>query len=120
MFISGFEICDFNPMFSDVHNRINFSLHCDQKETITPGSLDTISGKNKTHIKWNNTKSTSFLQVIEVDENNMINRIDEALNTMTQNSDITHVQVKGIVSDLSDLFINTAASVFGYRSGIRC
>jgi hypothetical protein len=45
MFISGFEICDFNPMFSDVHNRINFSLHCDQKETITPGSVDTISGK---------------------------------------------------------------------------
>jgi hypothetical protein len=35
----------------------------------------------------------------------MINRIDETLNTMTLNSDITHVQVKGIVSDLSDLFI---------------
>ena len=45
----------------------------------------------------------------------MINRIDEALNT--KNSDITHVQVNGIGSDLSDLFINTAISVFGYSSG---
>jgi len=39
----------------------------------------------------------------------MINRIDEALNTMTQHSDITHVHVNGIVSDLGDLF--------GYSSG---
>ena len=37
MFISEFEICDFNPMFSDVHNKIHFPLLCDEKETITPG-----------------------------------------------------------------------------------
>ena len=47
----------------------------------------------------------------------MINCIDDALNTMTQNSDITHVQVNGIVSDICDLLINTATSVFGYSSG---
>jgi hypothetical protein len=47
----------------------------------------------------------------------MINRIDETLNTMTLNSDITHEQINGIVSDLGDLFINKATVVFGYSSG---
>jgi hypothetical protein len=48
MFISEFEICDFNPMFSDVHNRINFSVLCNEIETITPPSVDTTPGKKKT------------------------------------------------------------------------
>jgi hypothetical protein len=43
-------------MFSDVHNKINFPLLCDEKETITPGYV-IQSQVNK--IKWNNTtKST--------------------------------------------------------------
>jgi hypothetical protein len=46
MFISEYEICDFNPMFSDMHNRINNSLLCNEIETITPGSVDTIPDKN--------------------------------------------------------------------------
>jgi hypothetical protein len=48
-FISEFDICDFNAMFSDVHNIINFPLPCNEIETITRSSVDTILGKKKTH-----------------------------------------------------------------------
>jgi hypothetical protein len=33
-------------MFFGVHNQINFSLLCNEIETIIPGSVDTIPGKN--------------------------------------------------------------------------
>ena len=83
--ITDFEIIDFNPMFSDVHNLVHLTL--------------TVKGENNQHypidnpninprVRWRSHKVNEFIQVINDDPHNTLNEINNTLNELCQKNQI--------------------------------
>ena len=108
--ITDFEIIDFNPMFSDVHNRVHLTL--------------TVEGENNQHnpidnpninprVRWRSHKVNEFIQVINDDPHNTLNEINNTLNEVGDSTHVTVEQVNSILNDLGTLLVNSATTVFG-------
>ena len=75
--LADFEVLPFNPMFSDVHNQIYFSLYLSHKSN----TQDSVN-KNNTYAGWNSNKADDFTQVLYNDNSNVV--LNE-LNTLIDN-----------------------------------
>ena len=62
-FISEFEILPFDPMTSDAHNGLHFSLICNEIEFKQPDSYD--QPVSVTRSTWNGVESASFVQSLD-------------------------------------------------------
>jgi hypothetical protein len=54
--LTDFEVLPFNPMFSDVHNQIHFSLYFSHNKSNTQDSVN----KNNNYAGWNSNKADDF------------------------------------------------------------
>lgn len=106
--VSEFEIFDFNPMFSDVHNQMHFSIKFPHE--VSHKNTNDIHGC--THVKWNPNKAEEFSQVLHNDNENILREINHTLSNTTTDS-VTHGQVNDLLNELGNVLIRTATSVFG-------
>ncbi|CAG2247210.1 unnamed protein product [Mytilus edulis] len=109
--IVDFEVIEFNPMFSDVHCRLHFSI-----DSAPPVALKTEQNNNKgnTHIKWNPQKAPEFEQMLSDDTDQVLQQVNGVLDHVNID-DVTPEQINGILHDVGSSLMNTASSVFGSR-----
>ena len=107
--LADFEVLPFNPMFSDVHNQIHFSLYFSHNKSNTQDSVN----KNNTYAGWNSNKADDFTQVLHNDNSNVVlNELNTLIDNINTDS-VTPDQVNGIVNDLGNVLLNAASSTFG-------
>ena len=110
-FISYFKVEDFNPMFSDVHCRLSFTLLFN-----TPNKCNSIHNDNNklknqdTHIRWDYRKTDDFVYILSND--NTLQHIDGQLSDIDKNT-ITTDQLNGLVTDLGHVLLDTAQKLQG-------
>ena len=107
-YVSEFEVFDFNPMFSDVHNQLHFSfcIPCTKIHKVQ----DDI--KSNTYVRWNTKKSTEFTHVLDNEKLTVLQQIEHTLNDIDTQS-ITQNQVNELVNEIGKVFLDTASTVFG-------
>ncbi|XP_071136947.1 uncharacterized protein [Mytilus edulis] len=110
-YITNFNVLDFDPMISDVHNRIHFTLSFQTLKQVNPKNINDL---DHTKIKWNPVHANQFQQVLS----NRLGEIDSALDDLDSNQNITTEQVNIVVNDLGNVLTQTASSVLG-NSNIR-
>jgi hypothetical protein len=104
-----FEVLPFNPMFSDVHNQIPFSLYFSHNKSNTQDSVS----KNNAYVGWNSNKADDFTQVLHNDNSNVaLNELNTLIDNINTDS-VSPDQVNGIVNDLGNVLLNAASSTFG-------
>ena len=70
IWICEFDVIDYNPMFSDAHNRLHFSI------IASPPIQNNSNNKNTiTYIKWNSEKAENFTRSLINDNNGVLNRL---------------------------------------------
>lgn len=110
--VSDFEIVDFNPMFSDVHNRLHFTLYFPAHS----GNHNTSIKTNNKRIRWKTNKAIDFARELENDKNNTLFEINKALDALPDKAHVTVGQVNCLINDLCNLFTKTANTVFSVKN----
>ncbi|CAG2254109.1 unnamed protein product [Mytilus edulis] len=77
---SDFGIVDFNPMFSDVHNRLYFSFSFPSSNSLNNSHNHTIN--SNTYIRWDSTKTDDFTQVLTNDTGSSLQQLNDILNSI--------------------------------------
>ena len=108
--ISEFEVIDFNPMFSDVHNRIHFTFLF---PNVQKSSINQDTHKLNQHVRWRPAKANEFAEVIE--QSPLLSEIENVLEQINDDTLLTPELVNTIVNDISTLLTSTASSVFHNR-----
>lgn len=95
--ISNFEIDDFNPLFSDVHCMLDFTLSAITMEGKTDPTQ--YNPRQNTKIKWNNDRKDSFIAYIE-NEDDALKTISDTINNLMDKEQelITSSEVNDIVN----------------------
>ncbi|CAG2250298.1 unnamed protein product [Mytilus edulis] len=88
-YITNFNVLDFDPMISDVHNRIHFTLSFQTLKQVNPKNINDL---DHTKIKWNPVHANQFQQVLS----NRLGEIDSALDDLDSNQNITTEQDRDI------------------------
>jgi hypothetical protein len=99
-------------MFSDVHNRIHFTIAAKVETRENHAKVD----RDSKYVKWNQIKSQQFVNDLFSDENGRDKDLDEKFDAMLSHDDVTDDCIDDIVSDLQNIFVNTAKYTFGYKS----
>ena len=99
-------------MFSDVHNRIHFTIAAKVETRENHAKVD----RDRKYVKWNQIKSQQFVNDLFSDENGRVKDLDEKLDAMLNHDDVTDDCIDDIVSDLQNIFVNAAKYTFGYTS----
>ncbi|CAG2208537.1 DLL [Mytilus edulis] len=107
---SDFGIVDFNPMFSDVHNRLYFSFSFPSSNSLNNSHNHTIN--SNTYIRWDSTKTDDFTQVLTNDTGSSLQQLNDILNSIEIDT-ATSESVNGLVNDLGRVLLDTAETVFG-------
>lgn len=109
--VSDFVIDDFNPMFSDVHNRLSFSFSF-PSGNILEKSQHTTNSTCNTYVRWDNRKADDFIQVLSNDTGNSLQQLNDVLNSVDIDT-ITSESVNKIVNNIGHVLLETADTVFG-------
>ena len=104
--ISKFEVFDFDPIMSDVHCGITFC--------IKPFLRDVLRPKTVTHrtLKWNEEKVDDFKSNIDT---NKVQEIYDALIGVHNLTVERNNFINSIANKISQVFIESANSTFGFR-----
>ena len=112
--IFEFEIKEFSPLFSDIHNQLHITL----KRFYNNATV--VSEKKVSDVaigKWDNEKLEEFIEVFSGNEN--FKSIQENLHTLeiqlSDTSNITVNDINSVVDGIGKLFTDTATRVFGVR-----
>ncbi|CAG2218347.1 unnamed protein product [Mytilus edulis] len=109
---SDFGIVDFNPMFSDVHNRLYFSFSFPSSNSLNNSHNHTIN--SNTYIRWDSTKTDDFTQVLTNDTGSSLQQLNDILNSIEIDT-ATSESVNGLVNDLGRVLLDTAETVFAAK-----
>lgn len=71
-YVNEFTVCDFNPMFSDVHNRIHFTIAAKVETRENHAKVD----HDRKYVKWNQAKSQNFVNDLFSDENSWVKNFE--------------------------------------------
>jgi len=99
-------------MFSDVHNRIHFTI---ERKVETRENHIKVDHDRKS-VTWNQAKSQQFVNDLFSDENGRGINLDEKLAAILSHDNVIHDCIDDIVSDLQTIYASTAKSTFGYIS----
>jgi hypothetical protein len=105
--IKLFDVLDFNPLFSDVHCGLCFSLHA-SVNNFTTHSFDNCI-KSSAHAKWVYNKENLFVNTVSSD----VEKFDELqslLSNMNQQGqgDSSKTCINEVIDKICDLFKCTA------------
>ena len=102
-------------MFSDVHNKKHFAIAAKVETRENHAKVD----RDRKFVKWNQIKSQQFINDLFFDENGRVKDLDEKLDAMLSHDDVTYECIDDIVSELQNMFVNTAKYTFGYKSNVQ-
>ena len=107
-----FSIDDFNPLFSDCHNPIKFSLL--SSKTNHPPVNNRAEGRNSFR-RWDNNKKTEYTNLVHSDPNDILTNVKDKLEEMSLSdiSEITQSDINEIVTEIGKNFTNLANDTFG-------
>ena len=90
--------------------------HCTIAATVETRENHAKVDRDRKYVKWNHIKSQQFVNDLHVfaDENGRVKDLDDKLDAMLSHDDVTHDCIDNIVSDLQNMFVNTAKYTFGY------
>lgn len=103
-FVNDFCVLDYDPMFSDVHNRIHFTFSFQVEKQVNPQN-DNINS----FVKWKVEKTDQFQRAIS----HHLGEIDTKLDDLIQSENISNDQVNTTVCELANAFLSTATDVMG-------
>jgi hypothetical protein len=107
-FIQEFDINDFNPILSDIHNSIHFSLKtCLQKQN----TKHTTATQQTKSVKWNDNKRDDFVNMVHNQHSELTSIIGDLENIQLNNEGSQQdLQTSSIVIDRYSNFGNTYLS----------
>jgi hypothetical protein len=107
-FIQEFDINDFNPILSDIHNSIHISLKsCLQKQN----TKHTTATQQTKSVKWNDNKGDDFVNMVHNQHNELTSIIGDLENIQLNNEGSQQdVHTSSIVIDRYSNFGNTYLS----------
>jgi hypothetical protein len=91
-FIQEFDINDFNPILSDIHNSIHISLKTGLQKQNTKYTTAT---KQTNSVKWNENKRDDFVNMV-LNQHNELTSILDDLNNECSQQDINNIVKKNL------------------------
>lgn len=114
--VTDFEICDFNPLFSDVHKAIHFTCRFQRQYTLVniPPKENEI---DRDVIKWDQDKANTYYTALIQNNQDHLRDIKNVLNRLqlTDTESVTSEQINGVVNDFCSVLINTAKDIFSTK-----
>ena len=107
-YICDFQVNEFSSLYSDVHCGVAISLTT--RDVSFTQSRDTASEPEQTVRLWDKNKRNSYAQ--NLNENKLI-RINNDIDTLIQQAEITNSDVNHIIDDIESLFQETCKDTFG-------
>ncbi|KAK3084099.1 hypothetical protein FSP39_008163 [Pinctada imbricata] len=107
--MNEFEIDDFNPLYSDVHNLLHFCISMNVIHKEKDNNYQRDNGTIRS--KWKMSKSDKFVENLNMKEENIKDLCNEVDNCSSEEHDID-----GILSKLENIFSEAAIKSFG-KSG---
>ena len=101
--VKEFEIQDFNPLISDVHN----AIHIIFKSTTSQNINIQNTSHNPEKVTWRDNKRTDFVNTIHNNQNELINIVNDLQNLDTRDN-CTQQDIDEITTKINELF-HTAA-----------
>ena len=112
--VSTFDIPNFDPLLSDVHKPVTFSLSCTgmslNQENFESQNEDDTNNTGNQYVEkpvWNTKNRQDFVDAFD---HGAIDIILGKLNQISANP-VNDLNIDDIISDISDIFINAAKSV---------
>ena len=109
--ISDFNILNFNPITSDVHNIIHFFFKSFDTVPVKPQ----VDNSSSPLISWIPSKSDEYIQILLIGNENSIHEIELKIESYLQQENVSGIEINNLVGDIANLFVKSAASTFGYR-----
>ena len=107
-YICDFQVNEFSSLYSDVHCGVAISLTT--RDVSFTQSRDTTSEPEQTVRLWDKNKRNSYAQ--NLNENKLI-QINNNIDTLIQQAEITNSDVNHIIDDIESLFLETCKDTFG-------
>ncbi|CAC5388131.1 unnamed protein product [Mytilus coruscus] len=101
--VDEFEILDFVPLFSDVHN----AIHIIFKSVLSHNEITHDTSQNSTSIKWNNNNRNEFVNTFHNSQDQLINIMNDLENIYTRDV-CTQQDIDNVTGEINELFQNTA------------
>ena len=111
-YVKSFDINYFDPLLSDIHKAVSFSISCHSKANIIQvcNTSPQVSGENDTNVIdkpiWIKDNREIFINSLEPEAiENVLRRFDqlsESINTECM------AQIDNIMSDISNIYMNAA------------
>ena len=102
--LKDFEILDFNPLLSDVHCPLIFSLLAHSKEPETQKCIQKIP-----KIRWDGSKNSEFLNNIDDQEIESLNRL---LDNFSPEPESTDIEIENFVKITNDILNKAKEKTF--------
>lgn len=98
-FIQEFDINDFNPILSDIHNSVHISLKtCLQKQ-------------NTKSVKWNDNKRDDFVNMVHNQHNELTSILGD-LENIQLNNECSQQDINNIMNKILEVFETSGKEVF--------
>ncbi|CAG2212337.1 unnamed protein product [Mytilus edulis] len=101
--VDEFEILDFVPLFSDVHN----AIHIVFKSVLPHDQITHDTSQNSTSIKWNDNNRNEFVNTFHNSQDQLTNIMNDLENIHTRDT-CTQQDIDNITGEINELFQNTA------------
>lgn len=111
--VKMFNVLEFNPLFSDVHNALQFTFHATMNN-FTTHSNDTHHEQATRIPRWNTNKENRFVEVVQ-DDIETINEINKKLNDLNDAGQDGKNIVNDIVNSIGGLFKKAATHAFSKK-----
>lgn len=107
-FIQEFDINDFNPILSDIHNSIHISLKtCLQKQN----TKHTTATQQTKSVKWNDNKRDDFVNMVHNQHNELTSILGD-LENIQLNNECSQQDINNIMNKILEVFETSGKEVF--------
>ena len=108
LFIQEFNINDFNPILSDIHNSIHISLKtCLQKQN----TKHTTATQQTKSVKWNDNKRADFVDMVHNQHNELTSILGD-LENIQLNNECSQQDINNIMNTILEVFETSGKEVF--------
>ncbi|CAG2240694.1 unnamed protein product [Mytilus edulis] len=107
----NFEVEEFNPILSDVHCNLKFTL-----ESQPYTNINNVKTVEKQVIKWNNNKQDKFVKFVKEKKSEGIRDIETILDKLIDRNDtVQQTDIDTAMNKICEIFNSSSISVFGTK-----
>ncbi|CAG2200463.1 unnamed protein product [Mytilus edulis] len=107
----NFEVEEFNPILSDVHCNLKFTL-----ESQPYTNINNVKTVEKQVIKWNNNKQDKFVKFVKEKKSEGIRDIETILDKLIDRNDtVQQNDIDTAMNKICEIFNSSSISVFGTK-----